>query len=125
MQNGTIVWPGTFPRGAAEPTFVERDETTLKKRSPYYIIVTPESAMLDQREIWRVVGAYRARLVRRERRAACFRVALAILFGAACGIGAAIAAPGHASGKEIVRGSSPHKVLVHSVERRVRHTHGT
>jgi hypothetical protein len=123
-ENGTIVRPGTFPRRAREPTFTERDEATLKKRSPYQIIVTPESGMLDKREILRVVSAYRARMERRERRALFARVVVAIVLGAACGISAAIAAPGHASRSETVRAPSPEKVLVRSVERRVRHAPG-
>jgi hypothetical protein len=123
-ENGTIVWPGTFPRHPREPTFVEYDEKTLKRRSLYERIVTPESAMLDQREIWRVVGAYRARIARRERRSAIARVACAIVLGAIFGASAASVTVGRAASTTItVRAAPPEKVLVHAVERRGRHGH--
>jgi hypothetical protein len=117
--NGTIIRPGTFPRTEREPTFAEIDEETLRRRSLREHIVTPEPGTLERTALWRTVGFWRERLIRRQRRAAIARAAFAILVGAACGVGAALAAAGPAASACTVRASIGTKSVVRASELRL------
>jgi hypothetical protein len=114
--NGTIIWPGSFPRNEREPTFVETDEETLRRRSLRDRIVTPEPGTVERTALWRAVGVWRERLIRRERRLAIARSVGAIFLGAACGVGAALAAAGSAEATYTVRASVATKSVVTSSE---------
>jgi hypothetical protein len=115
-ENGTVVWPGTFPRSADEATFVERDEATLRRRSPMDRLVTPDPGGVEAQRFAAVLREYRAKVARRERRFFIARTLLAAVIGAACGIGAALATPARAPNMELQRAPPPSKMLVRARE---------